>query len=103
MAKKQLLSLTLPKELSVDKESLITERELIEALTERVEWMLDNQLDLLLSLLYRLDVLEVDIQAVLSKKDVSPAKDLAMLIIERQKKKLETREKYRTKGFNWED
>jgi hypothetical protein len=103
MQNKQLLSPQIAQELALDSEDFLTEEALLEALTERVGWMLDHQLDLLLSLMYRMDVLEKDIQSVLGKKYISPARDLAILILERQKKKIETRQKYRSEDINWED
>jgi hypothetical protein len=103
MCNKPILPPLIARELSLDSEDFLTEEALLEALTERVGWMLDHQLDLLLSLMYRMDVLEKDIQSVLDKKYISPAKELAILILERQKKKVETRQKYRSEDFTWED
>lgn len=66
------------------------EAQLIAALATRVAHMLDHETDLLFSTLYRLDVLEKDINAVL-KSSEDPAHGLARLIVERQKQKLKTR------------
>ena len=64
--------------------------DLIHALAERVAYMLDKEPELLFSTLYRLDVLEEKINAVLHSSD-DPAHGLARLIVERQMEKLKTR------------
>jgi hypothetical protein len=52
---------------------------------------------LLMSYLYRLDVLEVKINAVLSPiAIVSPIEGLARLILERQKERIATKQKYKS-------
>jgi hypothetical protein len=63
-----------------------------QALTNRIAQMLDIETDLLFSTLYRLDVLEYKIKAVLAGNtgENIPA-GLARLVIERQKEKMKTR------------
>ncbi len=70
------------------------EEKLITLLATRVAEMLDHEPDLLFSTLYRLDVLEYKINAVLHSGE-DPARGIARLIVERQKEKLETRSKWR--------
>jgi hypothetical protein len=59
-----------------------------------VEEMMRDDLGLLLSTLYRLDIYEEKIQAALRSATIPPAEGIARLIIERQKEKIETRKKY---------
>ncbi len=70
----------------------LDEKTLHEALTNRIADMLQFEADLLFSTLYRLDVLEYKIKAVLSGNtgEEIPA-GLARLVIERQKEKMKTR------------
>ena len=77
----------------------ISEGELLDILTSQVEYLMDRRLDYLLSLLYRLDILEPKIKAVLYNQEIiAPARGLAQLILERQKERVATREKYKTGG-----
>ena len=83
-------------------ENILDEKALLELFTRRVEEMMDNDLDLLLSSLYRLDVEEHKIQAALRSSTTPPAEGIASLIIERQKEKIATRKKYSSgKNVNW--
>ena len=71
------------------------ETELEQLLSNRIAYMLDHQLDFLLSLLYRLDVEEQKINMALSPiNKIPPALALARLVIERQKQRIATKEKY---------
>lgn len=74
--------------------------ELISALSRRIEVMLDKEPELLFSTLYRLDVLEHKINAVLHSSSEPPAHGLARLIVERQIEKTKTRGQWH-KG--WEE
>ncbi|MEO5905767.1 MAG: hypothetical protein ABIQ11_03520, partial [Saprospiraceae bacterium] len=77
-----------------DVESILDEAALLELFTKRVEEMMRDNLDLLLSSLYRLDVEEHKIQKALRSSTVPVAEGLASLIILRQKEKIATRKKY---------
>ena len=77
-----------------ENESILDEPALLDLFTERVEEMIRHDLDLLLSSLYRLDVEEHKIQAVLNSPDIPTARGLAQLIIDRQKEKIKTRKAY---------
>lgn len=72
----------------------MTEEELVEVLANRIAEMLDHEPDLLMSTLYRLDVFESKILAVFDNPAIPNAQGLALLILDRQKEKLETRKKY---------
>ncbi|MEO5906821.1 MAG: hypothetical protein ABIQ11_08845 [Saprospiraceae bacterium] len=77
-----------------DVESILDEAALLELFTKRVEEMMRDDLDLLLSSLYRLDVEEHKIQNALRSSAVPVAEGIASLIILRQKEKIATRKKY---------
>ncbi len=94
-------------ELETNKESL-SEEELLGLLTEQVAYMIEYKMDYLLSLLYRLDVLEHKINHALSPVAIDmPAVGLAKLILERQKQRVATKEQYKQKtddeleGWEW--
>lgn len=77
----------------------VSEDELLDILTSQVEYLMDRRLDYLLSLLYRLDVLEPKIKAVLYNQElIAPARGLAKLILDRQRERIATREKYSNPG-----
>lgn len=77
-----------------ESESILDEPALLDLFTARVEELMRDDLDLLFSSLYRLDVEEYKIQRALRSADMPPARGIAKLIIERQKERLKTRMKY---------
>ncbi len=77
-----------------DSESVLDEQALLELFTKRVEDMMREDLNLLLSSLYRLDVDEDKIQDALKSASIPAARGIALLIIERQKEKIQTRKKF---------
>lgn len=83
----------------------ISEVELLDAIRIRVAKLLDTDAELLMSYLYRLDILEEKIQAVLAKNSpVAPVEGLALLILERQKERVRTKKLYRQapiEGWDW--
>lgn len=83
----------------------MSEDELLEAIRHRVAILLDSDPNLLMSYLYRLDILEENIQGVLSKNSlVAPIEGLSLLILERQKERLKTKQKYKQPpidGWEW--
>jgi len=80
-------------------DAAVSEEELLDILTSQVEYLLDRRLDFLLSLLYRLDILEPKIKAVLYNQEIiAPARGLAILILDRQKERVATRSKYKVDG-----
>ena len=95
-------------ELETNKDTL-SEQELLALLTEQVEYMIQYKMDYLLSLLYRLDVLEHKINHALSPVAIDPpAVGLAKLILERQKLRVATKQEYKPKvqeddldGWEW--
>ena len=80
------------------------EATLFQILADAVAYMIEHRIDFLMSLLYRLDVLEPDINHALSPFCPDPANiALAKLIWERQKQRVATRNAYRAKNKNEED
>ena len=79
-----------------------SERELLALLTTHVRRLLRDERDWLLSKLYRLDVRERDIQAVLAGGG-DAAEGLAGLILARHHERAATREKYRLVEEPWDE
>ena len=84
------------------------EAELLALLAERIEEMLQHRPDYIMSLLYRLDVLEEKIRPVMHPNAPEPPNiGLARLVLERQKQRAETKLKIKTKplegldGWEW--
>ena len=78
-----------------ENEGLPTEEELFQYLCDRIAWMIEHNMEYLLSLLYRNDVEESKIHFALSPLDPDPANvALAKLVIERQKERIATKKKY---------
>ena len=82
----------------------LSEDDILESIRLRVAEMMDTDIELLLSYMYRLDVLEVDIQQAMK---LNPAQNMPMvfaqLIWNRQKKRIETRKKYKQDPIeDWE-
>jgi len=75
----------------------LSESELYQAIKARVEYLLEKNPELLMSYLYRLDVLEVKINAVLAPNSiVPPIEGLSNLILERQKERIASKKKYKS-------
>ena len=71
------------------------EEELLRLLTLRIEYLIEHRMDYLLSLLYRMDVLEPKIKAALHPLAPDPpALGLAKRVLERQKERNQTRKQY---------
>jgi hypothetical protein len=69
-----------------------SEEELLALLAERIAEMLERRPEYLMSLLYRLDVLEEKIRPVMHPNALEPANlGLARLVLERQKQRAETK------------
>lgn len=77
---------------------------ILEAIKQRVSELMDKNPELLMSYMYRLDVLEVDLNKVLNNPaPISLVDSFSALIWERQKKRLETKKKYKqTPIEGWE-
>lgn len=77
----------------------IREEELLEALTQRVNQLLDTDFQALVQLLYRLDVPEEKLKQLLRQNPYTDAaRIIASLILQRQQQKIESREQYKQRG-----
>lgn len=84
-------------ELFPDNIETLSESDLYNAIKDRVAYLLETSPELLMSSLYRLDVLEVKINAVLAPDSpVAPIEGLARLILERQKERIATKKKFKS-------
>lgn len=84
-------------------ESILDEEAVLDLFTRRVEELIRDDMGLLLSSLYRLDVEEHKIQRALRSAEVPPARGIAQLILDRQKERLRTRREYSSgKETDWE-
>ncbi len=82
-------------------EEPLSEQELFDLVANEVAYMIEHRLDFLISLLYRLDVLEHKIDFALSPHSIEPANiALAKLIIERQQQRILTKQTYRQNKIN---
>lgn len=92
------------KEFQLEQSSTLDEHQLLAMIAERVEWLMNHDMDLLLSYLYRLDIKEDDINRVLMPSELdAPHMGLAKLILLRQKQRMETKKKYKVKPIEgWE-
>ncbi len=87
-------------------EKSMTEAELLNYLADVIAYMIENRLDYLLSLLYRLDVAEDKINRALMPGNAEDANvALARLVIERQKRRIATKKAHREQNpsnWNWD-
>jgi hypothetical protein len=83
----------------------VTEEDLVNVLADRIAEMIDRNIDMLLSLLYRLDIEEEKINKALTLNQVIPTNvGLAHLIIERQKERNRSKENYKVEKIDgWDD
>jgi len=80
------------------------EAALFQILADAVAYMIEHRIDFLMSLLYRLDVLEPHINHALSPLCPDPANiALAKLIMDRQKQRVKTKADYRSSDKSQED
>ncbi len=72
-------------------------KELRNWLIENIEWLLDNDFERMLSVLYRIDVSEIKVRRLIEQNEGEDAAGIiADLILERQAQKIESRKKYST-------
>lgn len=83
----------------------LTEEELLNALSEHIENMMQYRMEVLLSTLYRLDVSEEKVEKAMSLSATLPPNiGIAQLIIDRQKQRLYTKATYKTEPLDdWMD
>ncbi len=87
-------------ELEIPEEQL-SEEELLRILSNRIAEMIEYQLEMLLSLMYRLDVPEKKVNFALSPLCPEPANvALARLVLDRQKQRAFTKKHYKQKDLD---
>ncbi len=75
----------------------MSEEEFFVLLSKKIAYMIEYQLDMLLSLMYRLDIDEHKINAVLMPNSLVRAEvGLAHLVIERQKQRVASKNRYQS-------
>ena len=84
----------------------ISEEELLRVLANQIAYMIEYKLEILLSLMYRLDIPEDKVHFALSPQSTeAPNIALAKLVIERQKQRAYTKLKYKPEdlgdGWSW--
>lgn len=83
----------------------LSEEELFRMLADHIDWLIERRMEWLLSLMYRMDVDEVKVQAALSPNAPEAANvGLARLVLERQKQRVYTKQNYQPQdlGKEWE-
>jgi hypothetical protein len=90
--------------LQIDVTDPVTHEEMIHLIAQRVDYLLENDKDLLLSYLYRLDISMKKINNVLKmKKVILPHQSIAMLIYQRQLERVNTKKKIKVEPIEgWE-
>lgn len=81
----------------------LSEEDLLNLLSQRIAEMLDHEPELLFSTLYRLDILEVDINRIFDDPLIMNDRGLAQLVLARQKQKQETKLKYKADDMDFWD
>lgn len=86
-------------------DQVFTEAELLHFLADHVAWLVEHRMEWLLSLMYRMDIDEKQVEAALLPNAPEPANlGLAKLILARQQERARTKQMYRPKdlGKEWE-
>lgn len=92
---KQIAQLLI-RDIGLETSSEVDETVLLSAIIDRVTWMMKYDTNLLMSYLYRLDILEHKINAALTPGNPLTVEEaLAVLILERQKERVATKKKYK--------
>lgn len=83
-------------EVEIDEKENISEGDLLDAISDRVLYLLETNPELLFSYMYRLDVLEHKMQFALNQQTaIPPHQALAQLILDRQKQRIITKRKFK--------
>ena len=100
----KIISGLIQKDINIETPETADEKDLLIAIIDRVAWMLEYDTDLLMSYLYRLDILEHKIDAALQPGNpLTAAEALGVLILQRQKERVESKKKYKQEPIEgWE-
>lgn len=83
-------------ELTESEEVYLSEEELLDMLSQRIAFLIENRLEFLLSLMYRLDIDESKVNYALSPIAIEPPHiGLARLVLARQKQRAYTKQHYK--------
>lgn len=100
MAEKDNLQATLQlirQDFEIEEQDRLSETALLQILADQIDWLIGHRMEWLLSLMYRLDVEEAKVNAVLHPAAKEPANwGLARLVLDRQKKRAYTKKNYQT-------
>ena len=99
------LALLLSQDFDITQEVESSEEDLLRMLVDHLDFLIDNRMEWLLSLMYRMDIEEAKVQAAVLPTAAEPANiGLARLILERQKRRVYTKQHYRPEdlGEEWE-
>jgi hypothetical protein len=91
---------------TLENQDSLGEKEIIKLIADRVRVMMETEIELLFSYLYRLDVSEKAVRDILFKfKGEDAIFSIANLIWNRQKQRMETKKKYKQndqiEGWEW--
>ena len=94
----ELLINYLRRELAIDSAEAFSLEELTERLVNYINWLIQNDFQKLVNLLYKVDIQENKLRSVLrSNPGENAAELIAQLMIERQMQKIKTRQDYKPK------
>lgn len=100
---KQLLATTLNVD-NVPLQHIQSEEKVLQWLTQYIDYLISNDFDALLLLLYRIDVSEEKVKSMLAEnKGQHSGRVIAELILERQRQKLYWRNKFRNTPVQSDD
>ena len=78
-----------------------SEEEVMALLTARIAWMMEHKMELLFSLLYRLDIDEEQVRRIIHpESDIPAAEGLAHLVFKRQKARQHTKKDIRVEEID---
>ena len=83
----------------------LSEAEILRLLADHVAWLMEHRMEWLLSLMYRMDINEQQVEAALLPTATEPANvALAKLVLARQQARARTKQQYRPDdlGKEWE-
>ena len=82
----------------------LSEEDLLFSLADHIAFMLERELEHLMSSLYRMDISEKKVAAAILPNAPEPANiGIARLIIERQKQRIKTKQEYKQEQKDWFD
>lgn len=99
------LAVLLGQDFDIEQTDSLSEEDLLRMLVDHLDYLIDRRMEWLLSLMYRMDIDEAKVQEALLPTAKEPANiGLARLILDRQKRRVFTKQHYRPEdlGEEWE-